>query len=144
MNDFLLSKTIIRLTELKLYLFSWSFKYNNTLKMFFWRAETNCTCQPTPRNFTKGYHSVVTHVLYHFCDMSLITAIFCSLKFDVLCTCTFFRDYMQLPSWQIGKWSWKWLWMIYMILCLTYMHAWLLTLLFQSSIFERVMVWKWQ
>jgi hypothetical protein len=49
------------------------------------------------RNFTKGYHSVVTHVLYHFCDnsdMSLITAcaIFCSLKFHVVCTCTFFGD----------------------------------------------------
>ena len=33
--------------------------------------------------------SVVTNVLYHFCDMSLITAcaIFCSLKFHVVCTC---------------------------------------------------------
>ena len=46
------------------------------------------------KTFTKGYHSVVTHVLYHFCDMSLITAcaIFCSLKFHVVCTCTFFGD----------------------------------------------------
>jgi hypothetical protein len=46
------------------------------------------------KNFTKGYHSVVIHVLYHFCDMSLITAyaIFCSLKFHVVCTCTFFGD----------------------------------------------------
>ena len=49
---------------------------------------------PLAKNFTKGYHSVVTHVLYHFCDMSLITAcaIFCSLKFHVVCTCTFFGD----------------------------------------------------
>jgi hypothetical protein len=50
---------------------------------------------PSPaKTFTKGYHSVVTHVLYHFCDMSLITAfaIFCSLKFHVICTCTFFGD----------------------------------------------------
>jgi hypothetical protein len=50
------------------------------------------------KNFTKGYRSVVTHVLYHFCDMSLITAcaIFCSLKFHVVCTCTFFRDIICL------------------------------------------------
>jgi hypothetical protein len=49
---------------------------------------------PWPKNFTKGCHSVVTHGLYHFCDMSLITAcaIFCSLKFHVVCTCTFFGD----------------------------------------------------
>jgi hypothetical protein len=38
---------------------------------------------PLAKNFTKGYHSLVTHVLYHFCGMSLITAcaIFCSVKF---------------------------------------------------------------
>jgi hypothetical protein len=32
-------------------------------------------------------------VFYHFCDMSLITAcaIFCSVKFHVVCTFTFFR-----------------------------------------------------
>jgi hypothetical protein len=49
---------------------------------------------PLAKNFTKGYHSVVTHVLYHFCDMSLITTcvIFCSLKFYAVCTCTFFGD----------------------------------------------------
>jgi hypothetical protein len=42
------------------------------------------------KNFTKGYHSDVTHVLYHFCDMSLITTCaICSLKFQVVCTCTF-------------------------------------------------------
>jgi hypothetical protein len=43
---------------------------------------------------TKGYHSVVTHVLYHFCYMSLITAceIICSLKFHIVCTCSFFGD----------------------------------------------------
>jgi hypothetical protein len=29
---------------------------------------------PLAKNFTKGYCLVVTHVLYHFCDMSLITA----------------------------------------------------------------------
>ena len=42
------------------------------------------------KNFTKGYRSVVTHVLYYFCDMSLITAcaIFCSVMFHVVCTCT--------------------------------------------------------
>jgi hypothetical protein len=28
---------------------------------------------PLAKNFTKGCHSVVTHVLYHFCDTSLIT-----------------------------------------------------------------------
>ena len=49
---------------------------------------------PVTKNFTKGYHSVVIHVLYHFCDMSLITAyaIFCNLKFHVVCTCTFSGD----------------------------------------------------
>jgi hypothetical protein len=46
------------------------------------------------KSFIKVYHSVVTHVIYHFCDMSLITAcaIFCSLKFHVVCTCTFLGD----------------------------------------------------
>ena len=45
---------------------------------------------PLAENVAKGYRSVVTHVLYHFCDMSLITAceIFCSLKFHIVCTCT--------------------------------------------------------
>ena len=28
---------------------------------------------PVAKNVTKGYRSVVTHVLYHFCDTSLIT-----------------------------------------------------------------------
>jgi hypothetical protein len=52
------------------------------------------------KTFTKGYHSVVSHVLYHFCDTSLITdcAIFCSLKFHVVCTCTFFGDTFCLPT----------------------------------------------
>jgi hypothetical protein len=38
------------------------------------------------------------HALYHFCDMSLITAcvIFCSLKFHVVCTCTFLGDIICL------------------------------------------------
>jgi hypothetical protein len=55
---------------------------------------------PLAKNFTKGNHSVVTHVLYHFCDMSLITdcEIFCSLKFHVVCTCTFFGDNICLPT----------------------------------------------
>jgi hypothetical protein len=49
---------------------------------------------PLAKNVTKGYHSVVTHVLYHFCDTSFITAcaIFCSLKFHNVCTCSFFGD----------------------------------------------------
>jgi hypothetical protein len=59
---------------------------------------------PTPgQNFTKVYvyHSViVTHVLYHFCDMSFIDnytcVIFCSLKFHVVCTCTFYGDIICL------------------------------------------------
>jgi hypothetical protein len=29
---------------------------------------------PLAKNVTKGYHSVVTHIFYHFCDMSLITS----------------------------------------------------------------------
>jgi hypothetical protein len=55
---------------------------------------------PLVKNFTKEYNSVVTHVLYHFCDTSLITAcaIFCSLKFHVVCTCTFFRDTICLVT----------------------------------------------
>jgi hypothetical protein len=49
---------------------------------------------PLAKNFTKGYHAVVTYFLCHFCDMSSKTAcaIFCSLKFHVVCTCTFFGD----------------------------------------------------
>jgi hypothetical protein len=54
---------------------------------------------PLAKNFTKGYHSIVTHVLYHFCDTSLITdcKFFC-LKFHVVCTCTFFGDTICLPT----------------------------------------------
>ena len=53
---------------------------------------------PLTENLTKGYHSVVPHVLYNFCDTSLITvcAIFCSLKFHVVCTCAFFGDIICL------------------------------------------------
>jgi hypothetical protein len=55
---------------------------------------------PLTKNVTKGYQSVVTHVLYHFCDMRLITACesFCSLKFHIVCTCTFFVDTICLPT----------------------------------------------
>ena len=55
---------------------------------------------PLAKNVTKGYHSVVTDVLYHFCDTSLITdcKMFCSLKFQVVCTCTFFGDTICLPT----------------------------------------------
>jgi hypothetical protein len=42
--------------------------------------------QPLAKNFTKGYHSVVTLVLYHFCDMSLIA------DCEIFCTCSFFGD----------------------------------------------------
>jgi hypothetical protein len=61
---------------------------------------------PLPKNATKGYHSVVTDVLYHFCDMSLLTAcaIFCTLKFHVVCTCTFFGDTIcLLTKWEIDE-----------------------------------------
>jgi hypothetical protein len=55
---------------------------------------------PWPKTLPKVYHSVVTHVLYHFCDTSLITAcvIFSSLKFRVGCTCTFFGDTICLMT----------------------------------------------
>jgi hypothetical protein len=55
---------------------------------------------PLAKNFTKGWHSVVTYVLYLFCDMSLITdcEIFCSLKFHVVCICTFFGDTICLTT----------------------------------------------
>ena len=49
---------------------------------------------PLAKTLTKAYNSVVTHVIYHFCDMSLITAcaIFCSVTLDVVCACAFFGD----------------------------------------------------
>ena len=55
---------------------------------------------PLAKNFTKEYQSVVTYVLYHFCDMSLITVceIFCSLKFHTVCTWTFFGVTIWLPT----------------------------------------------
>jgi hypothetical protein len=61
-------------------------------KRFFTQFQIPIKINTLVKNFTKGYHSVVTHVLYHFCDMSLITAcvIFCSLKFHVVSTCNFF------------------------------------------------------
>jgi hypothetical protein len=49
---------------------------------------------PLAKDVTRGYYSVVTHVLYYFCDMSVITAcaIFNSANFHVVCTCTFFGE----------------------------------------------------
>jgi hypothetical protein len=61
---------------------------------------------PLAKNFTKIYHSVVTHVLYHFCDMSLITAcaIFCVLKFHDVYTCILFGDTIcLLTNWKMIK-----------------------------------------
>jgi hypothetical protein len=57
---------------------------------------------PLAKNVTKGYHSIVTYV-YHFCEIILITAsaIFCSVKFHVVCTCTFFGD--RLPPDKAGN-----------------------------------------
>jgi hypothetical protein len=67
------------------------------------------------------------HVLYHFCDMSLITAcaIFCSLKFHVVCTCTFFGDTIcLLTNRKISKTVTLIDWFTYCI------DMWLLKLLF--------------
>jgi hypothetical protein len=72
------------------------------------------------------YHSVVTHDLYHFCDTSLITAcaIFCSLKFHVVCTCTFFGDTICLLTKSENDQDSDSDWFTYCI------DIWLLTLLF--------------
>jgi hypothetical protein len=49
---------------------------------------------PLAKDVTKGYCPVVTHVLYHFCDMSLITCNFqqynlsCCLPGDTICLLT--------------------------------------------------------
>jgi hypothetical protein len=55
---------------------------------------------PLAKNIAKGYHSVVTHVLYHFCDMSLMTAcvIFCKL--------TSFTLSAHVLSWETPFASW--------------------------------------
>jgi hypothetical protein len=85
----------------------------------------------------------VTHVLYHFfCDMSLITAceIFCSLKFHVFCTCTFFSLKTPFLS-QINKsendQNSESNWFTYCIDITVHIA-------FQSPIFQWVMLWKWQ
>jgi hypothetical protein len=46
---------------------------------------------PCPKTLHKD---TIQLSLHHFCDTSLITAcaIFCSLKFHIVCTCTFFGD----------------------------------------------------
>jgi hypothetical protein len=97
---------------------------------------------PLAKNFTKRYHSVVTHVLYHFCDMILITAceIFCSLKFHVVCTCTFFGDTICLTT------NRKMIKIVTLNLWLIHILYWHMTvdIAFQSPIFEWVMLWKWQ
>jgi hypothetical protein len=56
---------------------------------------------PLAKNFTKGNHSVVTHacplpLLWHEFDNGLWK--FCSLKFHVVCTCTFFGNNICLPT----------------------------------------------
>jgi hypothetical protein len=76
------------------------------------------------QHLPKAYHSVVTHVLYHFCDMSLITAfvIFCSVMFHVV---YFFGDnHLPPDKWENDQDSDSdWLIYIYWI------DIWLLTLL---------------
>jgi hypothetical protein len=85
----------------------------------------DCFCMGRDSS-SKRYHSVVTHVLYHFCDMSLITActIFCSLKFHVVCTCTFFGDTICLLTNPENGQDIDSDWFTYCI------DIWLLTLLF--------------
>jgi hypothetical protein len=67
----------------------------------------------------------LSHILYHFCDMSLITAcaIFCSLKFHVVCTCTFFGDTVCLLTKSENDQDSDSDWLTYCI------DIWLLTLL---------------
>jgi hypothetical protein len=102
---------------------------------------------PLTKNVTKGYQSVVTHVLYHFCDMSLITACesFCNLKFHIVCTCSFFVDTIALPTnRKIVK---------IVTLITVYRNALIDSHIaftydcwhcFQSPIFQWVVLWKWQ
>jgi hypothetical protein len=56
---------------------------------------------PLARDFTKGYTIQLSHMSFttSVTCMSLITtcAIFCSLKFHVVWTSTFFGDTMHLP-----------------------------------------------
>jgi hypothetical protein len=89
---------------------------------------------PLTKNFTKRYQSVVTRVLYHFCDMSLITdwEIFCSLKFHVVCTCTFFGDmhYLSPNKSENSDQDSDSDWFIYCI------DIWLLTFLFSFQYFS--------
>jgi hypothetical protein len=40
---------------------------------------------PLGKNVTEGYHSLVTHVIYHFCDTSLITACAIYIQCKVSC-----------------------------------------------------------
>jgi hypothetical protein len=77
-------------------------KRNNSLGKNFAELKSSNVClanlkyqlKMNTHPWPKGYRSVVAHVLYHFYGMSLITAcaILCSLKFHVVCTCTFFGD----------------------------------------------------
>ena len=60
---------------------------------------------PLTKNFTKGYHSVVTHVIYHFCDMSLTTAcvIFLQSEVSYMLSEHFLSLETAFASWKIGK-----------------------------------------
>ena len=62
------------------------------------RSNKKIKIYPWPKTLQK-YTIQLSHVLYHFFDMNLITActIFsCSVKFHVVCTCTFFGDIICL------------------------------------------------
>ena len=87
--------------------------------------------------FTKGYHSVLTNVLYHICDVSLINvcATFC-LKFHVVRICSFFGDTICFLTNQ------KTIKIVNLILS-TY-DCWHSFLVIMITILEWVMLWKWQ
>jgi hypothetical protein len=110
-------------------------KRNNSLGKNFAELKSSNVClanlkyqlKMNTHPWPKGYRSVVAHVLYHFYGMSLITAcaILCSLKFHVVCTCTFFGDTIcLLTNRKISKTVTLIDWFTYCI------DMWLLKLLF--------------
>jgi hypothetical protein len=99
---------------------------------------------PLAKNIAKGYHSVVTHVLYHFCDMSLMTAcvIFCKLTSFTLSAHVLSWE-TPFASWQIRKWPrWLWVsdwWFIHIILTYNCWHCFLVFNIWVSYALEMTM-----
>ena len=82
-------------------------------------ADPTIKKSPLSKNFTQlGYHLVVTHVLYHFCDMSLITA--CTMHMYTFFGNTPFSSWLKIKI--VTRFTYRIdIWLLTLLLSLQYL-----------------------